>query len=193
MRDRFGVKPLYYYFGGSDFIFASELKAICKFPGFHKEINPEMLPLYFHFGYIPDPYTIFKNVFRLEAGMIMEIPLPFNSFNFKKEKYWTPEFYFNKTQANIDENLREYSEEKIVNDLEKILKESFEYRMVADVDVGVFLSGGVDSSLVAALLQKNSSKKIKKLSSRHSKIKTEKSTLIIFCCFQKKEKHSEFS
>ena len=159
MRDRFGVKPLYYYFGGSDFIFASELKAICEFSGFHKEINFEVLPLYFHFGYIPDPYTIFKNVFRLEAGMIMEIPLPFNSFNFKKEKYWSLEHYFNKEKTGF--NLREYNDEKIINDLEKVLKESFQYRMVADVDVGVFLSGGVDSSLVAAILQKNSLKKIK--------------------------------
>ncbi|MDD4860419.1 MAG: asparagine synthase (glutamine-hydrolyzing), partial [Dehalococcoidales bacterium] len=163
IRDRFGVKPLYYYFGGDDFIFASELKAICQFPNFHKEINLEVLPLYFHFGYIPDPYTIFKNVFRLEAGMIMEIPLPFNSFNFKKEKYWSPEHYFNKTPINADlyaDSCR-HNDEKIINDLEKVLKESFQYRMVADVDVGVFLSGGIDSSLVAAILQKNSSKKIK--------------------------------
>lgn len=157
VRDRFGVKPLYYYFGGSDFIFASELKAICEFSGFYKEINLEALPLYFHFGYIPDPYTIFKNVFRLEAGMIMEIPLPFNSFNFKKEKYWSPDSYF----INPNEKTQEYSDEKIINDLEKILKESFQYRMVADVDVGVFLSGGIDSSLIAAILQKSSSKKIK--------------------------------
>ena len=157
IRDRFGVKPLYYYFGGEDFVFASELKAICEFSNFHKEINLEVLPLYFHFGYIPDPYTIYKNVFKLEAGMIMEIPMPFNSFNFKKEKYWSPDSHF----INSNEKTQEYNDERVIKELEDVLLESFNYRMVADVDVGVFLSGGIDSSLVAALLQKNSSQKIK--------------------------------
>lgn len=155
-RDRFGVKPLYYYFGGEDFIFASELKAIYEFSNFHKEIDLETLPLYFHFGYIPDPYTIFKNVFKLEAGMIMEIPLPFNSFSFKKEKYWSSESCFSKEKIK-----NTLDEEKVLKDLENVLSASFNCRMVADVDVGIFLSGGIDSSLVAALLQKDSQKKIK--------------------------------
>jgi len=86
----------------------------------------------------------------------MEIPLPFNSFSFKKEKYWSPESYFSR-----EKNKDVYNEERVLRDLEEILTTSFNYRMVADVDVAVFLSGGIDSSLVAALLQKNSQKKIK--------------------------------
>lgn len=150
-RDRFGVKPLYYYFDGKNFIFASELKAIYQFPDFKKELDFRALSFYFQLGYIPAPYTIFKNTFKLEAGHILEVD---KKFNLNKIKYWDPSLYFLKEKIKKPEN-------EIVKDLEDLLVESFQYRMVADVEVGIFLSGGTDSSLVAAILQKNSLKKIK--------------------------------
>lgn len=150
-RDRFGVKPLYYYFDGENFIFASELKTIYQFPNFRKDIDFDALALYLQFGFIPAPHTIFKNTFKLEQGSILKIGA---DLNIKKQKYWQPENYF-KTEKIIK------SEKEILGELEEILKKSFQCRMIADVEVGVFLSGGIDSSLVAAILQNNSSKKIK--------------------------------
>jgi len=150
-RDRFGVKPLFYYFDKNKFLFASELKAICSWPRFRKEIDFRALSFYFQLGYIPAPYTIFKNTFKLEPASILEID---KEFNLKKIRYWTPESYF------LKEKIKK-SEEEITEELEELLKQSFQYRMVADVEVGIFLSGGVDSSLLTTLLQKNSSQKLK--------------------------------
>lgn len=150
-RDRFGVKPLFYYFDEKNFLFASELKAIYSFPKFKKEIDFQALSFYFQLGYIPAPLTIFKNTFKLEEGTILEID---QKFNFKKTKYWQPESYFKKEKI-------EKTEEEILERLENLFQESFQYRMVSDVEVGIFLSGGTDSSLVTAILQKNSAKKLK--------------------------------
>jgi len=153
-RDRFGVKPLYYYVDGQNFIFASELKAIYQFSDFRKEIDFSALSFYLQLGFIPAPYTIFKNTYKLEQGSILEVDLSGSKLNLKIAKYWQPEGYFKVPKTKI-------SEKEVLADLEKLLRESFRYRMVADVDVGMFLSGGTDSSLVAAMLQKNSSQKLK--------------------------------
>jgi asparagine synthase (glutamine-hydrolysing) len=145
-RDRFGVKPLYYYFNNSDFLFSSQLKGILEFPNFKKELNFSALSFYFQFGYIPAPLCIFKNVYKLESGCILEISL--SDLKIKKEKYWYSEKYFSveKTKKNKKE---------LMIELEEILMKSFDYRMKADVDVGIFLSGGIDSSLITTLLSKN--------------------------------------
>ncbi len=153
-RDNFGVKPLYYYFDGRNFVFASELKAIYQFPDFRREIDFEALGYYFQFGYIPAPLTIFKNTFKLAEGSFLEID---TDLNIKEEKYFKPEDYFKKDKIII-------SEKEAKEELENILKESFNYRMVSDVPLGVFLSGGIDSSLITAILAKNSSKKIRTFS-----------------------------
>lgn len=149
-RDRFGVKPLYYYQNDENFIFSSELKSICTFPDFIKKINPEALSLYFQYGYIASPYTIFENVFKLDKGSFLIL----KGGVLEIKKYWSSDIYFNKEKTAL-------SESEVEVKLEEILLESFQYRMVADVDVGVFLSGGIDSSLVASLLQHNSTRKIK--------------------------------
>lgn len=150
-RDRFGVKPLYYYKKDDDFVFSSELKSIYAFPSFTKNINLEAVALYFQYGYIAAPHTIFNNVYKLEKGSYLKIGL---NGSFKIVKYWQPESYLAKEKINI-------SESEIELQLEKLLLDSFQHRLIADVDVGIFLSGGIDSSLVTALLQKNSTKKIK--------------------------------
>jgi len=150
-RDRLGIKPLFYYSTPKTFIFASELKSILGFPEFKKDIDFEALSYYLQLGYIPAPYTIFKNTFKLEPGSILEIN---EQLNLKKTKYWEPKLYFLKDKI-------QKSEEEIIGELEELLKESFQYRLVSDVEVGIFLSGGIDSSLLTTLLQKNSSQKLK--------------------------------
>ena len=143
-RDRVGVKPLYWYQKGDLFMFASELKAFHQHPVFDKTINQEAVSLYLQQGYIPAPHCIFKYAHKLEAGHFLEID---KEQQVRKIKYWDVK---EKYQA---QQLDNRSEAEITEELESILKESFKLRMVADVPVGMFLSGGIDSSLVTALLQ----------------------------------------
>ena len=143
-RDRTGVKPLFYYKKGKTFMFASELKAFHKHPKFEKVKNQKAIPFYFRFGYIPAPMTIFENTYKLKPGHYLEIDL--NTFEYKELPYWRAEDKF------LEEKLNK-NEKEIIDELEDILKDSFKLRMVADVPVGVFLSGGIDSTLVTALLQ----------------------------------------
>ena len=145
LRDRAGVKPLYYYFNKGLVLFASELKALHKHPRFKKEINYEGLNLFLQLGYIPAPHTIFKNTHKVNSGHYLKI----HNGKIQEEKYWDiNDFYLTKP---IQKN-----EAEIENELERILTESFSLRLISDVPVGVFLSGGIDSTLVTALLQKKS-------------------------------------
>lgn len=151
-RDRAGVKPYYWYWRDDLFLFASELKAFHKHPQFKKEIDTDALSLYFQHGYISAPYCIFKNAHKLLPGHFLTVDL--SSKNTSIEKYWDVTDEYNRPKLNIDYN-------EAVDTTERILSSAFQYRMVADVPVGVFLSGGYDSSAVTALLQKNSTQKIK--------------------------------
>lgn len=151
VRDRAGVKPLYYYIYENQFMFSSEIKSFHKHPKFKKEQNFEVLPYFFQFGYIPAPYTIFQNCFKLEAGHYMELEI--NSLEFKITKYWDVNDYYLQEKFTKSEN-------EILEDIEKILDDAIDLRMVSDVPVGVFLSGGYDSSLVASILAKKQEKKI---------------------------------
>ncbi len=150
-RDRVGVKPLYYYFKDGLFLFASELKPFHRHPDFRKEINPDALALFLQLGYIPAPYSIFKNTYKLLPGHYLEID---KNKNFKETKYWDIMNYYL-------EKPTDKSEEEAEKELEAVLIKSFKRRMVADVPVGIFLSGGIDSSAVAAILQSQSSDKLK--------------------------------
>ena len=151
VRDRAGVKPLYYYTDEKEFMFSSEIKSFHKHPKFKKEQNIGVLPYFFQFGYIPAPYTIFKNCFKLEAGHYLELKI--DNLEFKITNYWdVNDFYL---QEKFSKN-----EDEIIEDIETILDHAIDLRMVSDVPVGVFLSGGYDSSLVASILAKKQSKKI---------------------------------
>ncbi|MGH7909920.1 MAG: asparagine synthase (glutamine-hydrolyzing) [Thermodesulfobacteriota bacterium] len=153
LRDRVGVKPLYYYHKDGLFLFGSELKALMKHPQFDKDIDFSVLPLYLRYGYIPAPFTIFKNTCKVKPGHYLCV----SDNNLKEFEYWDiVDFY---TQEPINE-----PEDEIADELEKLLIDSFKYRLVSDVPVGVFLSGGIDSSTVTALLQKNISTKLKTFS-----------------------------
>lgn len=153
VRDRTGIKPLYYYFDGNLFIFASEIKAIISHPRVKKELNLGALHLFLQLGYIPTPYSIFKNIHKLEPGHCLILD---KDKKIKKIKYWDVfDFYLKQL------NYKEKPENEIIEELEEILTESFKLRMVADVEVGHFLSGGLDSSLVAAILTKRLGFKLK--------------------------------
>ncbi|MCG3681412.1 asparagine synthase (glutamine-hydrolyzing) [Aliarcobacter butzleri] len=151
VRDRAGVKPLYYYKVGNQFMFSSEIKSFHKHPIFIKEQNLSVLPYFFQFGYIPAPYTIFKNCFKLKAGHYLEYYI--ENSEFKMVKYWDVNDFYLEDKFNKNEN-------EILEEIEKILDNAIDLRMVSDVPVGVFLSGGYDSSLVASILAKKQGKKI---------------------------------
>ncbi len=151
-RDRAGVKPFFYYWQNGLFLFGSELKALLQHPGFVKEIDLDAVAAFMQYAYVPTPHCIYKNTFKLKPGHFLELDLA--SQNIQTSQYWNVYDAYNKPILNI--SLPEAMEET-----EKILTKAFEYRMVSDVPVGVFLSGGYDSSCVTALLQKNHTEKIK--------------------------------
>ncbi len=145
IRDRVGVKPLYYYFDGKDFIFASELKPIMEYKK-DLQINKDALYEFFQFGYISSNLSIFENCHKVPPGTYLTFKI--QNSKFKIKEYWSIIPYFKKPKFTK-------SEEELVDELEKLLIDAFKYRMVSDVSVGVFLSGGIDSSIVTAILQKH--------------------------------------
>ena len=149
-RDRVGVKPLFYYYKNGLFMFASELKAFHKHPKFEKEIDPIGLSLYLQYGYIPAPYTIFKNTFKLKPAHFLIVKL---NGEIEEIPYWSIETFFKEGRSKKDIWLKK-REDELAQELEDILTESFKLRLVSDVPVGMFLSGGIDSSTVCALLAK---------------------------------------
>ncbi len=152
IRDRAGIKPLFWYVKDNIILFASELKSFHQHPKFKKQINTNSLALFLQYQYIPEPHSIFENCFKLKAGHYLEITLKDKSV--VEHKYWDVIDAYNKPKLDM-------SEEEATNETEKILKSAFEYRMVSDVPVGIFLSGGYDSSLVTAILQKDRTQKLK--------------------------------
>lgn len=152
VRDRAGVKPFYYYWKDGLFLFGSELKAFHQHPQFKKEINLDAVAAFMQFGNVPTPYCIFNNCFKLRPGYFLNLKL--KTKNLQLTKYWDVYNSYNKPKLNIS-----FQEAKI--ETEKILKSASDYRMVSDVPVGVFLSGGYDSACVTALLQKDRTEKLK--------------------------------
>lgn len=148
-RDRIGKKPFKYYFDENCFIFASELKAILT----QSEVkaSPDFMAIqkYFLYGYVPSPLTGFVGIKKLEAGHYIKIDIKRKTF--VNKKYWSPEF---EEKLNLSE--KEWST-RILD----VLEESTKLRMIADVPIGAFLSGGVDSSAVVAMMALNSKAKIK--------------------------------
>lgn len=155
IRDRAGVKPLNYYYKDGLFLFSSELKSFHKHPNFQKEINKDALALFFKYSYILEPHTIFKYTYKLPAGHYAELNL--QNRDFKVYKYWDVIDSYNKPKLDIS-----FEEAKI--ETQRLLKSACEYRMVSDVPVGIFLSGGYDSSAVTAILQKDRTEKLKTFS-----------------------------
>jgi asparagine synthase (glutamine-hydrolysing) len=161
VRDRAGVKPLYIYQKDHLLLFASELKAFHKHPSFNPQICHNSVSTFFTYGYILAPFTIFENTSKLEPGSYLEIDLVNKSNKF--HQYWSASKIFASAKA-ICTQKNDYDENEIINETERLLKSACEYRMLADVPVGMFLSGGYDSSLVTALLQSSRTTKLKTFS-----------------------------
>jgi asparagine synthase (glutamine-hydrolysing) len=152
IRDRAGVKPFNYYWKDGLFLFGSELKSLVAHPDFVKVIDKNAVASFLQYGCISHPHSIYKDSYKLAPGHLLRLKLSSKEISIRQ--YWNVYDQYNKPKLDI-------SIEEAIDETEKILSESFQYRMVADVPVGVFLSGGYDSSCVTALLQRNSSEKIK--------------------------------
>ena len=152
IRDRAGVKPLFWYWKNNNLIFASELKSFHKHPFFEKSINKSALTDFFMYGYINTPHCIYENTYKLKSGHFLEVDLITHSIT--ENKYWDIIDFANQP-------ILEISYKDAIAETEKLLVSACNYRMIADVPVGVFLSGGYDSSAVTALLQRNNPQKIK--------------------------------
>lgn len=151
-RDRTGIKPFYYYQKEGLILFASELKCFHQHPGFEKELNINSVAHFLQYGYLSGNQSIFKNVKKLKPGTFLYFST--NDDELKETVYWNAADYYQKPKLKIGLN-------EAILDTEKLLQSACRYRMVADVPVGVFLSGGYDSTLVTALLQKDQTQKIK--------------------------------
>ena len=154
-RDRFGEKPLYYGYSSGLFVFSSELKAIKAMPNFHGEINRDALSNYLRYLYVPTPQCIFNGLSKLEAGTWIEISL--NQVG--NHQLPDPKVYWSALeQAIIGENspIEFSSDEEAINKLDYLLSSSIKGQMLSDVPLGAFLSGGVDSSTIVALMQSQS-------------------------------------
>ena len=145
-RDRAGVKPLFVYHKNGLFLFATELKAFHKHPGFEKKINPQAVQAYLQYGSVPTPHCIFEHCSKLKPGHYVFSSL--EDFKFNPVQYWNVYDYYNKPKLAI-------SPEEAKKETEQLLRSACEYRMISDVPVGVFLSGGYDSTCVTTLLQKD--------------------------------------
>ncbi|HET9366273.1 MAG TPA: asparagine synthase (glutamine-hydrolyzing) [Candidatus Angelobacter sp.] len=148
VRDRLGIKPLYYGHSGTSFLFGSELSPIEIYPGFDSPIDQNVLPLYLRLGYVPAPHSIYKGIFKLMPGQILVLSSPEEEPHI--EPYWAPDQGKN-LEANRD----------LTDELHDQLSDAVRLRMISDVPLGAFLSGGIDSSTIVALMQSQSRRAVK--------------------------------
>ncbi|MBQ6786564.1 MAG: asparagine synthase (glutamine-hydrolyzing) [Lachnospiraceae bacterium] len=156
VRDRIGKKPLYYWMDGENLVFASELKPIMAHPRFPKEIRKEVIKRYMYQQCVNEPDSIFEDVYKVEPGQIVRFMIQPSGSKVDKWKYWDIAEVYRRKKAEPVGNYEDAKEE-----LKDILRDAVKKRMIADVPLGTFLSGGYDSSLVTALAQEVSSEPIK--------------------------------
>ena len=157
-RDRLGIKPIYWtLIKNNEFVFSSELKPLILHPLVSKKINRNTISNFLRHGYIPAPFSIYENVFKLEPGKILEISK--KDFNPKIQSFWNLQDIIKERKFDKKRNEQSY-----VTELDDLLNDSVSKRMIADVPVGSFLSGGIDSTTISAIMQKNSLNKIKTFS-----------------------------
>jgi asparagine synthase (glutamine-hydrolysing) len=158
-RDRFGEKPLYYAWMGNTFLFGSELKALRAHPSFREEIDRNVLALYLRYNCVPTPHCIYQGVLKLPPATFLTLTSS-NRHSAKPVPYWSLRSVAEDGLANRFSGTMEDAADQ----LEFLLRDSVKLRMVADVPLGVFLSGGVDSSTVTALMQAQRSRPVKSFS-----------------------------
>ncbi len=168
-RDRFGEKPLYYGWVGGAFAFGSEIKALRKCEGFANPVDRDALALYMRYCYVPAPFSIYQNIYKLESGCLLTISLnatnpppsstpkaPTSNKDFRLSRWWSAgSLVSNSTQDQITD------EREAIGMLESRLAEAIRLQSIADVPLGAFLSGGIDSSCIVALMQRHSSRPVK--------------------------------
>jgi asparagine synthase (glutamine-hydrolysing) len=147
-RDRFGEKPLYYGWMGRTFLFGSELKALRAHPDFRADIDRDALALYFRYGYIPAPYSIYRGVSKVLPGTVLTMA-PETGSPPTVSPYWSVRAVAEEGNANPFTG----TETEAIARLDELLRDAVKLQMEADVPLGAFLSGGVDSSTIVALMQ----------------------------------------
>jgi asparagine synthase (glutamine-hydrolysing) len=161
-RDRAGEKPLYYGWNRGVFLFGSELKALRAFPHFRADVDSQALALYMRYSYIPAPHSIYRDIFKLPPGSILKL----NAAQFESreippiEQYWS---LWSAVERGVNHPF-EGDETAAIENLTDLLNDSVAMQMVADVPIGAFLSGGIDSSVVVAIMQAQSRRPIKTFS-----------------------------
>ncbi|ABC29209.1 asparagine synthase (glutamine-hydrolyzing) [Hahella chejuensis KCTC 2396] len=159
-RDRMGVKPLYYTVNGEEIAFSSELGPLRRLPWFDAQLNSDAMHAYFRYLAVPAPVSIFKQILKLKPGVVIEWS---QSLGVRERAYWS-------VTESVSKGLLSRKEKdpldisRAADEMESLLSEAVSLRMVSDVPLGVFLSGGVDSSLVAAMMRKLSDKDISSFS-----------------------------
>ena len=156
-RDRIGEKPLYYGMVGETFVFASDIASIRVLEGFDNPVDTSVLDMYFIHGYIAAPYTIYRNIKKLEPGCIMKLDAPYDMDRAVITRYWDVK----KTALSGMSNPFKGSFDDAVCELDRLLRNSLKGQMIADVPLGAFLSAGIDSSTVVSLMQQLSDKKVR--------------------------------
>jgi len=157
-RDRIGEKPLYCGWQGDTFLFSSELKALCAHPAWRGEVNRNALALYMRHNCIPAPYTIYQGIFKLSPGTLLCMTTDMQAGHFPEpQPYW-------RAKDVVEDGLRNplrCSDAEVVEQLDVLLRQSIREKMISDVPLGAFLSGGIDSSLIVALMQAESRSPVK--------------------------------
>jgi len=156
VRDRLGEKPLYYAVDRGRLLFGSELRALTVHPGFDRDIDRRALALYLRLSYVPAPFTIYRAARKLAAGAMLSIRPGDVSWP-QPTQWWD----FRSVAGSAAEGRADLGFSSCIDELESLLRDSVARRLVADVPVGTFLSGGIDSSLVTALAQGTSSKQVR--------------------------------
>ena len=158
IRDRLGKKPLYYGWAGDTFLCGSELKALHAHPAFAAPIDRDALALFLRHGYIPAPYTIYQGFYKLTPGALLTLQSPAERPN--PRVYWSAR---EAVECGRADPLR-LSDGELIDELDALLRDAVGLRMIADVPLGAFLSGGIDSSIVVALMQAQSGRPVRTFS-----------------------------
>lgn len=156
VRDRIGVKPLYWGIQSNILFFGSQLKSFTKHPQYQPKVSLDALSIYFKFNYITAPYTIYENIYKLNPGYIVIVD---HQMNTKETPFWQFSDFIQPKNSPIY-----MKEEEYIEALEVLLKDSVKKRMISDVPIGAFLSGGIDSSLIVSLMQNFSRNPVKTFS-----------------------------
>ncbi len=157
VRDRLGIKPLYYGWVGKTFLFGSELKALRAHPEFEGEIDRDTVALYLRHHYIPAPYSIYKGIYKLPPGTMLALNMADLRSEPQPKPYWSA---IDAAERGVKEPF-EGSDGEAIDQLDMLLQDAVRVRMIADVPLGALLSGGIDSSTVVGLMQAKSHRPVK--------------------------------